>query len=124
MGMLRSIQSNFKSFSCDVSDKLLAKYLSLHHLRRDDASDHISTSISLAVEEPEVVTVAIRPGVVDTEMQSQIATVHSSSMDQEDSKRFSDMRNEGKMLRPEQPGNVMARLVLDAPIEISGQFLK
>lgn len=37
--------------------------------------------------------------------------------------RFEDAHREGKLLRPEQPGNVMARLVLDAPRELSGKFI-
>jgi len=36
---------------------------------------------------------------------------------------FKGLPQEGKLLKPEQPGNVMSRLVLDAPPELSGQFL-
>lgn len=79
---------------------------------------------TLASEEPGVTTIAIRPGVVDTEMQDTLAKEHFSKMEDKDAERFRTLRQEGKMLRPEQPGNVMARLVLGADKELSGQFLE
>lgn len=82
-----------------------------------------SLARTLAAEELKVTTIAIRPGVVDTEMQGTIAQNYGS-MDRKDADRFSTMREQGKMLRPEQPGNVMARLVLDADRELSGEFVK
>lgn len=79
---------------------------------------------TLAKEEPEITTLSIRPGVVDTEMQRVIADEHFKVMDAEDADRFRQMKAQGKFLRPEQPGHVMARLVLGAPRELSGEFLK
>lgn len=81
-------------------------------------------AMTLAVEEPEVTTVSIRPGVVDTSMQEDIRNVHSKFMDEKDTKKFSGLHKEGKLLRPEQPGNVMARLVLEASKDLSGKFLR
>ena len=81
-------------------------------------------ALTLAKEEPGVTTIAVRPGVVDTKMQEDLAASHFSNMDKEDADRFRNMKTQGKMLRPEQPGNVIARLVLDAPPELSGRFLK
>ena len=86
------------------------------------AMNHLA--MTLASEEPDVTTIAIRPGIVDTHMQSQIADVHSSKMSPEDGQRFAKMRAEGTMLRPDQPGNVMARLVLSAPKDLSGRFIE
>lgn len=80
--------------------------------------------LTLQKEEPEITTVAIRPGVVDTQMQDTLASDHFQTMDTDDAERFKTLRAEGKMLKPEQPGNVMARLVLDAPKEFNGMFLK
>ena len=57
-------------------------------------------------------------------MQETLASTHFAKMEQNDTERFKTMRKEGKMLKPEQPGNVMAKLVLDAPAELSGEFLK
>lgn len=79
---------------------------------------------TLAKEEPDIVTVSIRPGVVATQMQDTLASTHFAKMEAQDTERFKTMRKEGKMLRPEQPGNVLAQLVLDAPKDLSGEFLK
>lgn len=79
---------------------------------------------TLAKEEPDITTLSIRPGVVATQMQDTLASTHFEKMEPKDTERFKQMRQEGKMLRPDQPGNVMAKLVLDAPRELSGEFLK
>lgn len=86
------------------------------------ALNHLA--LTLQKEEPDITTLAIRPGVVDTQMQDTLASQHFTTMEDEDAQRFKTMRAEGKMLKPEQPGNVMARLILDAPKELSGMFLK
>lgn len=85
------------------------------------ALNHLA--LTLSVEEPDVTTVSIRPGVVDTEMQRQLREVHHKAMEKQDAERFFTLHKEGNTLKPEQPGNVMARLVLDAPKEISGKFI-
>lgn len=79
---------------------------------------------TLAAEEPDITSVAVRPGVVDTEMQDELAREHFDKMEEKDADRFRTLRSEGKMLRPDQPGNVMARLVLDAGKELDGRFLE
>ena len=78
---------------------------------------------TIAVEEQDVTTLSIAPGVVNTDMQRELRDVHSSSMDEKDAKRFHDLHKEDKLLKPEQPGNVMARLVLNPPKELTGEFL-
>ena len=79
---------------------------------------------TLAKEEPGITTLSIRPGVVATKMQETLASTHFAKMEENDTERFKKMRKEGKMLKPEQPGNVMAKLVLNASPELSGEFLK
>lgn len=86
------------------------------------ALNHIA--MTLAREEPDITTVAIRPGVVDTQMQSSMAELHHSKMEQEDAERFKKMKADGKMLRPEQPGNVMAELAVRGDKSLSGKFLR
>lgn len=81
-------------------------------------------ALTLACEEPDVTTVAIRPGVVDTDMQRDIREVYHKAMGDKESERFFTMYKEGQILKPEQPGNVMARLVLDATKELNGKFLR
>jgi hypothetical protein len=44
-------------------------------------------------------------------------------MDEQDAARFAELKATGGLLKPEQPGHVMAKLVLEAPKELSGKFL-
>ena len=67
---------------------------------------------------------SVEPGTVDTDMQKDIREKYSAAMDDKDRKRFLGLREEGKLIKPEQPGNVMARLVLDAPQDLSGQTFR
>jgi NAD(P)-dependent dehydrogenase (short-subunit alcohol dehydrogenase family) len=85
------------------------------------AINHLVTT--LEVEEPDITSVAIRPGTVDTEMQREIREKHNLVMDPQDATKFANLKKDGKLLQPEQPGNVIARLVLDAPKALSGRFM-
>ena len=87
------------------------------------ALNHLAQSIANEEKEHGITSIAVRPGVVDTEMQRDIREKHHEVMDVEDRKRFAELKSSGSLLRPEQPGHVMARLVLDAPKELSGRFL-
>lgn len=69
-------------------------------------------------------TLSIAPGVVDTEMQRELRDTHSSLMTEKEAAKFHNLYKEGGILKPEQPGNFMARLVLNPPKELSGEFLK
>ena len=80
-------------------------------------------ALTLKAEEPKITTVAIRPGMVDTDMQKAIREVHSSNMDESDMKKFVGAYEEGKLVKPEQCGHVIARLVLEAPAGLSGKML-
>jgi NAD(P)-dependent dehydrogenase (short-subunit alcohol dehydrogenase family) len=82
-----------------------------------------SFAMCLGSEEPEVTSVSIRPGMVDTEMQRELRDVHGANMDAETHSKFTGAHKDGKLVQPEQPGHVMAKLVLDAPKELSGKFL-
>lgn len=79
---------------------------------------------TLAVEEKDIVTVSVAPGVVDTNMQRDLRDIHISRMDEKDRQKFTSLHESGQLLKPEQPGNIMARLILAAPTELSGKFLK
>ncbi|KAL9067751.1 MAG: hypothetical protein Q9161_006660 [Pseudevernia consocians] len=78
----------------------------------------------LAVEEPKVTSIAVRPGVVDTDMQRQLREVHSAVMAAKDNAKFLGLHQAGKLLRPDQPGHVMARMVLDPPKDLSGKYVE
>lgn len=81
-------------------------------------------ALTLGVEEPDVTTIAVRPGVVDTDMQQDIREKHSSGMQEKDVARFHQLHKDGNLLKPEQPGHVIAKLALDGPKELSGRFLR
>jgi NAD(P)-dependent dehydrogenase (short-subunit alcohol dehydrogenase family) len=81
-------------------------------------------ALTLAVEEPEVTTISLRPGAVDTEMQRELREIHHTTMDTKDVAKFASLKSDGKLLRPDQPGHVIAKLALDAPKTLNGKFLK
>lgn len=78
----------------------------------------------IAVEEPDIVTVAVSPGRVNTAMQQELRENGEGNMDEKDLANFVSAYNEGKLNEPEGPGKVIARLALEARSEISGQYLK
>ena len=86
------------------------------------ALNHIA--MTLAVEEPDITSISIRPGTVDTNMQRDIREIHHTTMDKTDAEKFASLKAEGKLLRPDQPGHVIAKLSLDAPKDLNGHFLK
>ncbi|GIZ37742.1 hypothetical protein CKM354_000117800 [Cercospora kikuchii] len=85
------------------------------------AMNHLAASI--ANEEKDITSISVRPGVVDTEMQRDIREKHNTVMTDTDRAMFKGFKEDGKLLKPEQPGNVMARLVLDAPKDLTGKFV-
>jgi NAD(P)-dependent dehydrogenase (short-subunit alcohol dehydrogenase family) len=85
------------------------------------AINHLA--MTLGAEEKDITTISVRPGVVDTEMQRDIREKHSKVMDEQDTAKFAELKATGGLLKPEQPGHVMAKLVLEAPKELSGKFL-
>ncbi|KAL9031303.1 MAG: hypothetical protein Q9196_000659 [Gyalolechia fulgens] len=86
------------------------------------AMNHLN--LTLAAEEPSVTCVAIRPGVVDTQMQLDIREMHSELMDEKDVLKFHNLHQQGKLIKPERPGHVIAKLAICAPKELSGKFLE
>ena len=79
---------------------------------------------TLATEEPKVTSIAVRPGVVDTQMQRDIRDIHSAVMDEKDAAKFRSLQWDGGIIQPEQPGHVIAELVIGAPKDLSGKFLE
>lgn len=86
------------------------------------AINHLA--MTLRSEEPEVTTVSIRPGVVDTAMQVDIREKFLKNMDEKDQKKFSSAKEDGILLPPEKPGRVIAELAVRARKDLSGQFLR
>ncbi|KAF8872870.1 short-chain dehydrogenase [Infundibulicybe gibba] len=78
---------------------------------------------TLAEEEPNVVSIAIRPGMVDTDMNVTVRRVGNPHMTETDYNNFVRLYTEGKLLKSESPGHVIAALGLRAPKSLSGQFI-
>lgn len=76
----------------------------------------------LAVEEPDVVAVAVSPGRVDTDMQRVIRDTGKGVMADNDYAGFKDAFEEGSLIKPEWPGEVIARLALEAKHDLSGKY--
>ncbi|MBE2225038.1 MAG: SDR family NAD(P)-dependent oxidoreductase [Anaerolineae bacterium] len=80
-------------------------------------------SRALAIEEELVTSLAVRPGVVDTEMQALIRTLGAEGMPEAAYQRFLNLKEKGELLPPEVPGGTLAVLALYAPREWDGDFL-
>ncbi|SCU81130.1 LADA_0B11364g1_1 [Lachancea dasiensis] len=83
-------------------------------------------AMSLASEEPNVHTVAVAPGVVNTQMQTDIReTLGPGNMTSEALKRFTDLHTNGELLEPEVPAEIYANLAIDGIVsEINGKYLR
>ena len=77
----------------------------------------------LALEEPEVTTISIRPGAVDTAMQARIRQEGPRHMASDKIDLFQRLKKENNLLPPEIPGRSIAWLALKAPKQWSGLFL-
>lgn len=85
------------------------------------ALNHLTRA--LAEEEPAITTIAIHPGMVDTDMQAIIRRQGANGMPAEEYARFVHYHEEGDLLPPEVPGCALAVLAFYAPQEWSGAFL-
>ncbi|KFY08834.1 hypothetical protein V492_05880 [Pseudogymnoascus sp. VKM F-4246] len=86
------------------------------------ALNHLVATVEKEEGGKGVVAVAVRPGVVDTEMQRGIREVHAAGMDEGDVAKFKGLKEGGGLLKPEQPGNVLGRLAVEATKELGGGF--
>ncbi|KAI0475828.1 NAD(P)-binding protein [Xylariaceae sp. FL0804] len=86
------------------------------------ALTHLCTH--LAVEEPSITSVAISPGRVDTAMQKELRDDGKTGMSPEVYEKFVKDHESGQLLSPDRPGNVIAKLVVDAPSALNGKHYK
>ncbi|KAH6628624.1 hypothetical protein F5144DRAFT_594592 [Chaetomium tenue] len=77
----------------------------------------------VAVEEPDITAVAISPGRVDTDMQKELRE-KGTEMSKKDYETFKEDFEEGRLIKPEQTGRVIAKLSLDVKPELSGKYFK
>ncbi len=78
----------------------------------------------LAVEEPAIATIAVSPGRCDTGMQQELRDLGKGSMKEEDYAKFVDAYHDGDLNKPEWPAQTIAKLVIEAPPELSGKYLR
>ncbi len=77
----------------------------------------------LAAEEPDLTAVALRPGVVDTAMQTLIRRAGPAVMTPAKSAYFQALKDRGELLDPDIPASAAAWLALFAPKALSGMFI-
>ncbi len=87
------------------------------------AAINMFTSV-LAMEEPEITSIAFRPGAVDTSMQSILRQQGKGVMTEEVHHYFAQLHARHELLSPELPGRALAALGLYAPNEWSGRFIR
>ncbi|KAK7061791.1 short-chain dehydrogenase/reductase family protein [Favolaschia claudopus] len=78
---------------------------------------------TLAEEEPDVISVALRPGMVQTDMQAALRQDGAKHMNAQDHQTFVAAHADGKLLDAHDPGHVIASLALNADKILSGNFL-
>ncbi|CAO3589114.1 unnamed protein product [Absidia cylindrospora] len=78
--------------------------------------------MTLAVEEPDVTTLAIRPGVVNTGMQQVIRDKGGEAM-KDDHEKFVELHRNGRLLNADDPAHVVVALGMNPPKDRSGQYL-
>ncbi|MCP4366573.1 MAG: SDR family oxidoreductase [Deltaproteobacteria bacterium] len=76
----------------------------------------------LAAEEPDIITVAIRPGVVDTDMQAYLRREGPRVMPKKTADYYIDLKLNKNLEPPKMPARSIAWLVLHAPTKMSGTF--
>jgi NAD(P)-dependent dehydrogenase (short-subunit alcohol dehydrogenase family) len=86
------------------------------------ASLNICTEV-LAVEEPEVTALSVRPGLVDTAMQERVRTRGAGVMTESDHRRFLEAHESGRLVSPDEAGRAVAILALFAKPEWSGDVV-
>lgn len=83
-------------------------------------------ALTLAHEEPDIVSLSVAPGVVDTDMQTLIRDKHvgTGELDAKDEQKFLNLKAQNKLVKPEDSGRLYANLVLGATSDLSGQYLR
>jgi NAD(P)-dependent dehydrogenase (short-subunit alcohol dehydrogenase family) len=111
-GRIINVSSGAATISVENASAYCAAKAALNHFSR-----------VLADEEPHLTVVAVRPGVVDTQMQDTIRQKGQGVMSTEQLAYYQDLKTEGQLEKPEVPGRSIAWLALHAPRGFSGQFL-
>ena len=111
-GRIVNVSSGAATITVENASAYCAAKAALNHLSR-----------VLAAEEPRLTVMAVRPGVVDTQMQDTIRQKGQGVMSAEQLAYYQNLKAGGQLEKPEVPGRAIAWLALHAPGEFSGQFL-
>jgi len=77
----------------------------------------------LAAEEPGLTAVSVRPGVVDTPMQTYLRREGPKAMPAEQADYYRQIKEQGQLEPPDIPARSIAWLALHVPRQFSGRFL-
>ncbi|KAG9018839.1 hypothetical protein FRB90_009126 [Tulasnella sp. 427] len=77
---------------------------------------------TVANEERDLVAVSIRPGAVDTGMQEKVRTEGANTMDAAELDKFNTLYSSGRLVKPEECGQVIAGLAVNATKDLSGKY--
>jgi NAD(P)-dependent dehydrogenase (short-subunit alcohol dehydrogenase family) len=83
------------------------------------AINHLSAHF--ATEEQDITSITIAPGRVNTEMQAVLRAQGKDTMAKAQYDTFVEAFEQGTLLKPEQPGNVIAGFVAEPSKELSGK---
>lgn len=81
--------------------------------------------LTLADNEDQISAISVAPGVVETEMQEEIRTVHAPNMDAAGAQRFIDLFKNKELASPQEPGRVFVKLVQQGwGSDLNGKFVR
>lgn len=78
----------------------------------------------LALEAPQVTSLSVQPGPVDTGMHDALRADAHAALSLERARLYHDLRTEGRLRPPEEPARSIAWLTLAAPRDWSGQEIE
>ncbi|KAK6334577.1 hypothetical protein TWF718_010034 [Orbilia javanica] len=85
------------------------------------ALNHLN--MTLAHEEPTISSIAIAPGIVDTDMQKALRDDHGDVMPHQEQSIFINLKESGHIVKPSDVGTVLGNLSLNLEKELSGKYL-
>ncbi|KAL6229008.1 hypothetical protein BDW75DRAFT_225838 [Aspergillus navahoensis] len=86
------------------------------------AMNYLAASIPL--EEPDVTTVCLAPGIVDTGIQKAVRDEHQQTMPEDQYKWLADLHAKGELLSPDLPASTFVKLALHGiPKDVAGKMV-
>ncbi len=77
----------------------------------------------LSAEYPEIIAVAVSPGMTATDMQLRIRESGAGGMPEDEHRRFVDAFEKGKLRSPEMVARAIVAVALKPPAELNGEFV-